>query len=80
MKQIKSNKMQRWGAMHFAITLIVVLAFIVTSAGSARAESEKLNIVLVHGAWADGSSWSAVIRRLQEDGYNVTAPQFPLTR
>jgi pimeloyl-ACP methyl ester carboxylesterase len=35
------------------------------------------NIVLVHGAWADGSSWSAVVQRLQSDGYNVTAPQFP---
>jgi len=38
------------------------------------------NIVLVHGAWADGSSWSAVIERLQADGYHVTAPQFPMTR
>ena len=38
-----------------------------------------LNIVLVHGAWADGSSWSEVIHRLQESGYYVTAPQFPLT-
>jgi pimeloyl-ACP methyl ester carboxylesterase len=37
------------------------------------------NIVLVHGAWADGSSWSGVIERLQADGYNVTAPQFPMT-
>jgi len=37
------------------------------------------NIVLVHGAWADGSSWSAVIERLQADGYTVTAPQFPMT-
>jgi pimeloyl-ACP methyl ester carboxylesterase len=37
------------------------------------------NIVLVHGAWADGSSWSPVIQRLQADGYTVTAPQFPLT-
>jgi pimeloyl-ACP methyl ester carboxylesterase len=37
------------------------------------------NIVLVHGAWADGSSWSAVIERLQADGYQVTAPQFPMT-
>ena len=35
------------------------------------------NIVLVHGAWADGSSWSAVIEHLQADGYKVTAPQFP---
>jgi pimeloyl-ACP methyl ester carboxylesterase len=39
----------------------------------------KPNIVLVHGAWADGSSWSAVIERLQAGGYRVTAPQFPLT-
>jgi hypothetical protein len=38
------------------------------------------NIVLVHGAWADGSSWSAVIEHLQADGYRVTAPQFGLTR
>lgn len=37
------------------------------------------NIVLVHGAWADGSSWSAVIERLQADGYRVIAPQFPMT-
>jgi len=37
------------------------------------------NIVLVHGAWADGSCWSAVIERLQDQGYHVTAPQFPLT-
>jgi pimeloyl-ACP methyl ester carboxylesterase len=37
------------------------------------------NIVLVHGAWADGSSWSGVIEQLQSEGYTVTAPQFPLT-
>jgi pimeloyl-ACP methyl ester carboxylesterase len=37
------------------------------------------NIVLVHGAWADGSSWSGVIERLQADGFRVTAPQFPLS-
>ncbi len=36
------------------------------------------NIVLVHGAWADGSCWSAVIERLQADGHTVTAPQFPM--
>jgi pimeloyl-ACP methyl ester carboxylesterase len=41
--------------------------------------SPKPNIVLVHGAWADGSCWSAVIERLQRDGYHVTAPQFPMT-
>jgi pimeloyl-ACP methyl ester carboxylesterase len=41
--------------------------------------SDQPNIVLVHGAWADGSSWSGVIRLLQGAGCNVTAPQFPLT-
>jgi pimeloyl-ACP methyl ester carboxylesterase len=37
------------------------------------------NIVLVHGAWADGSCWSGVIERLDADGFQVRAPQFPLT-
>jgi pimeloyl-ACP methyl ester carboxylesterase len=41
--------------------------------------SAPANIILVHGAWADGSCWSGVIERLQADGYHVTAPQFPLT-
>ena len=41
--------------------------------------SELPNIVLVHGAWADGSSWSAVIESLEARDYNVTAPQFPET-
>jgi pimeloyl-ACP methyl ester carboxylesterase len=37
------------------------------------------NIVLVHGAWADGSCWSNVIERLEADGYKVTAVQLPET-
>ena len=37
------------------------------------------NIVLVHGAFADGSSWAKVIAILQAKGYNVTAVQNPLT-
>ena len=41
--------------------------------------SNKPNIVLVHGAWADGSCWSAVIRALQAKGHSVSAPQFPET-
>jgi pimeloyl-ACP methyl ester carboxylesterase len=35
-------------------------------------------IVLIHGAWADGSCWSSVIERLQADGLEVRAPQFPM--
>ncbi len=37
------------------------------------------NIVLVHGAFADGSSWAKVTAILQRKGYNVTAVQIPLT-
>src|ERR671918_598442 len=39
----------------------------------------RMNIVLVHAAWADGSSWGGVIGRLKQAGHNVTAPQLPLT-
>jgi pimeloyl-ACP methyl ester carboxylesterase len=39
----------------------------------------KTNVVLVHGAWADGSSWSGVITQLEDQGFNVTAAQIPLT-
>ena len=38
-----------------------------------------MRIALVHGAWADGSSWAAVIRRLQAAGHAVIAPQFSHT-
>src|SRR5690349_24033265 len=41
--------------------------------------SDRPNIVLVHGAWADGSCWTGVIERLQARGLKVRAPQFPLT-
>jgi pimeloyl-ACP methyl ester carboxylesterase len=37
------------------------------------------NVVLVHGLFADGSSWSEVIARLQAAGLNTTAVQNPLT-
>lgn len=37
------------------------------------------DIVLVHGAWADGSSWSGVIPLLEDQGYHVVAVQLPLT-
>jgi len=37
------------------------------------------NVVLVHEGWADGSCWSAVIERLQQASYRVTAVQLNLT-
>jgi pimeloyl-ACP methyl ester carboxylesterase len=42
------------------------------------AMNDRPDIVLVHGAWADGSCWSSVIERLQAAGFGVTAPQFAL--
>jgi pimeloyl-ACP methyl ester carboxylesterase len=41
--------------------------------------NEKVSVVLVHGAWADGSSWSKVIPLLQKKGLNVVGAQLPLT-
>jgi pimeloyl-ACP methyl ester carboxylesterase len=46
---------------------------------SAPSNQGRPNIVLVHGAWADGSSWSAVIALLQAEGFQIRAPQFPLS-
>jgi pimeloyl-ACP methyl ester carboxylesterase len=45
----------------------------------AQKGSQVKNVVLVHGAWADGSSWSEVIEKLQDKGYKVSAPQFPMS-
>jgi pimeloyl-ACP methyl ester carboxylesterase len=41
--------------------------------------STNATIVVVHGAWADGSSWQPVIRELQKQGFNVIAAPIPLT-
>jgi pimeloyl-ACP methyl ester carboxylesterase len=59
------------------LALILVPAYVV-AAKSDTASSPKPSIVLVHGAWADGSSWSGVVARLQDDGYTVYVPPNPL--
>jgi pimeloyl-ACP methyl ester carboxylesterase len=41
--------------------------------------SENATVVVVHGAWADGSSWQAIVRPLQERGLKVIAAPIPLT-
>jgi pimeloyl-ACP methyl ester carboxylesterase len=46
---------------------------------NASSVSSTSTIVLVHGAWADGSSWNGVILRLQELGHKVTCAPIPLT-
>ena len=58
-----------------ALSLLVV----VSGTLSARAVTPVKNILLVHGAFADGSSWSKVIPLLQAKGYNVIAVQNPLS-
>jgi pimeloyl-ACP methyl ester carboxylesterase len=47
-------------------------------AASPAPSAAKPTIVLEHGAWADGSSWSGVVTRLQRDGYTVDVPPNPL--
>jgi pimeloyl-ACP methyl ester carboxylesterase len=59
------------------LALLVVPAYVV-AARSDTGSGPKPSIVLIHGAWADGSSWSGVIQRLQEQGYTVYAPPNPL--
>jgi pimeloyl-ACP methyl ester carboxylesterase len=41
--------------------------------------SGDATVIVVHGAWADGSSWQAVVRVLEERGLNVVAAPIPLT-
>lgn len=59
----------------FGLVFQAGLASGVVAATPAAAPS----VVLVHGAWADGSSWNAVIPLLQAQGLKVVAVQIPLT-
>lgn len=63
-----------------AVTLIATVTFFLLS-NNAQSQTTKgvKNIVLVHGAFADGSSWSKIIPTLQAKGFNVVAVQNPLT-
>lgn len=59
---------------------ILLIALSLTGGASAQKEKEAVrNIVLVHGAWADGSGWRGVYDILVKDGYNVTLVQQPET-
>lgn len=84
MKQNESNLQKIWPWTQRIITLALAIAFVITSVGSARAmtskesNSNKPTIVLVHGAWADGSSWNAVTSELQGQGYTVNVLANPL--
>ena len=63
-------------------SLSVVLLLLTCGALSAQSNNEDhrvRNIVLVHGAWADGSGWKGVYDILVKDGYNVSIVQEPET-
>src|SRR5215831_10153666 len=63
-----------------AVVASAATSLISTRAMAAQAAPLKArNVVLVHGLFADGSSWTEVISRLQAAGLNVTSVQNPLT-
>src|SRR5688572_9264257 len=75
MNTLHSTK--KW-ALAALTALAATLALPTASAQQAPTVQAK-NVVLVHGAWADGSSWAEVIPRLQAAGLKVTAVQNPLS-
>jgi pimeloyl-ACP methyl ester carboxylesterase len=66
----------------FSLAMVAGAATSLISSRGTAAPSPPVkarNVVLVHGLFADGSSWSEVIPRLQSAGLNVTSVQNPLT-
>jgi pimeloyl-ACP methyl ester carboxylesterase len=66
-------------ALLIAPVVALVALFVLGAGGPAgaksqAAESARPTIVLMHGDWADASSWTSVIERLQDRGFNVVAP------
>ena len=72
-------KMQKMGAAAALCLMAVAAGSVPAQAQTATAPMRANNVVLVHGAWADGSSWEKVIPILQAAGLHVTAVQNPLT-
>jgi pimeloyl-ACP methyl ester carboxylesterase len=78
-----SSVLGRVRARIVMIAIVLLSLLIPTQVASAAGSSggsgaSKPTIVLVHGAWADGSGWSGVIERLQRRGYPVRVPPNPL--
>src|SRR4029450_2430399 len=61
------------------LTAATAASALLSRAAFAQIAPKANNVVLVHGLFADGSSWSEVIPRLQASGLNVTSVQNPLT-
>jgi pimeloyl-ACP methyl ester carboxylesterase len=79
MRRLSHPRRSRWWsvAAALAVTLAVALAP-GASANAGGGNAAKPTIVLVHGAWADGSSWNGVTERLLNEGYQVRVPPNPL--
>jgi pimeloyl-ACP methyl ester carboxylesterase len=84
MSHKSSRPSWRRGASVLAAAAIAVAAFVPVQAASGdspsavrAADAEKPTIVMVHGLWADGSSFAPVTAILQEKGYNVLVPPNP---
>jgi pimeloyl-ACP methyl ester carboxylesterase len=60
------------------VVAAVVPGQVASADAAAGSHQAKPTVVLVHGAWADGSSWSGVVQRLQHAGYPVRVPPNPL--
>src|SRR5713101_3783361 len=60
------------------IALLVIPVSLAFGSSTSSSNTVKPSVVLVHGAWADSSSWSAVIARLQDKGYTAYAFANPL--
>jgi pimeloyl-ACP methyl ester carboxylesterase len=73
----KTSLMTALAILGGAFALLAV-ASSAQSADAAKEPTPKPTIVLVHGAWADSTGWSGVIKRLDKDGYDVLAPATPL--
>jgi pimeloyl-ACP methyl ester carboxylesterase len=79
----RSARPRRRSLMVASVLALVVGLFALGAGGAAGANSRsdrspRPTIVLVHGDWADGSSWTSVIERLQDRGFTVVAPPNPL--
>ena len=78
MSYAKSQERPRWRVVLIASVVALVMVVLLAAGGPsgavAQAQGEKPTIVLVHGDWADASSWSSVIERLQMKGFTVVAP------
>lgn len=71
---------RRWSGIALAALTVATGSLAITAnAQSEEPAMQRPTIVLVHGAWADGSSWGRIIPPLLDAGYDVTAVQLPLT-